>query len=105
MATRDQVEGLLGQGHSYASAARELGIRPGLAYMIATGHPADGSEPPAPGERDAGGELPASSQDLVNPPPFNPTTSQTVIEWVRMRARRDLGAPPTADRPPSGADR
>jgi hypothetical protein len=70
--TRDQVEELLGAGHSYETAARELGIAPGLARMIATGRPGDG----------------------VDVPVHNPTTSATVMEWVRGRAARQLTRPP-----------
>jgi hypothetical protein len=71
VATREQVEELLDQGHSYETAARELGIRPGLAYMIATGLPAEDSEVPA----------------------YNPTRSETVMNWVQARARHDLTQP------------
>lgn len=70
MATREQVQELLDQGHSYETAARELGINPGLAHLIATGRP-------------GGLEVPA----------YNPTTSATVADWVRERARRELGRP------------
>jgi hypothetical protein len=71
------VRELLDSGLTYEMAARELGIRPGLAYMIATGRPADDDSAPA--------------QDLFEPPAFNPTRNEKVIEWVRERARRDLG--------------
>ncbi len=70
MATREQVEELLDQGHSYETAARELGINPGLAELIATGRP---------------GELEV--------PAYNPTASATVADWVRERARRELRKP------------
>jgi hypothetical protein len=73
MPTRDQVTELLDHGHSYETAARELHIPAGRAYMIATGLPADGS-----------------SQHLVNPPPFNPTRNTEVLKWVRERAAREL---------------
>jgi hypothetical protein len=66
--TRDQVEELLDRGHSYEAAARELGIAPGLARMIATGRPGDG----------------------IDVPVHNPTTSATVMDWVRERAAREL---------------
>jgi hypothetical protein len=74
MATREQVRMLLDGGHSYETAARELGIPAGLAFMLATGRPADGS-----------------AQHLVNPPAYNPTRKDSVMEWVRERARRELG--------------
>ena len=77
MATRAQVRELIDSGHDYESAARRLGIRPGLAYMIATGHPADDDAAPA--------------QDLFEPPAHNPKRNQEVLDWVKARARRELG--------------
>jgi hypothetical protein len=76
--TRAQVRELLDAGLTYEMAARELGIAPGLAYMIATGHPADDDAAPA--------------QDLAEPPHHNPTSNETVLAWVRERARRELRA-------------
>ena len=78
MATRAQVKDLLADGHDYESAARALGIRPGLAYMIATGRPADDDQAPA--------------QDLFEPPAYNPTRNPTVDAWVKARAERELQA-------------
>jgi hypothetical protein len=66
--TRDQVKALLDEGHSYEAAGRALGIPAGLAQMIATGRPAE----------------------LSNPPSYNPTRKQHVVDWVRRRAARDL---------------
>jgi transposase-like protein len=77
VATRARVRELLDSGLTYEMVARELGIRPGLAYMIATGRPADDDSAPA--------------QNLFEPPAHNPTRNETVNEWVRMRAHRDLG--------------
>lgn len=71
-----QVRELIDSGHDYESAARRLGIRPGLAYMIATGRPADDDSAPA--------------QDLFEPPVHNPTRNQRVLDWVKERAARDL---------------
>ena len=82
---------LLDHGHSYETAARELGIPPGQAFMIATGLPADGGDAPAPEELRDKRLLSGSSQHLVNPPPFNPTRSAEVTEWVRERAARERG--------------
>jgi hypothetical protein len=76
VATRAQVRELIDSGHDYESAGRRLGIPPGLAYMIATGHPADDATAPA--------------QNLFEPPAHNPTRNQTVIDWVKARARREL---------------
>ena len=90
MATRKQVLELLDLGHSYETAARELVIPAGQAFMLATGLPADGSDAPTPMELAGKRVLPGSSQHLVNPPVFNPTRKEHVIEWVRRRAARDL---------------
>jgi hypothetical protein len=81
MATRAQIEKLLEAGHSFETAARELKISPGAAFMIATGLPADGSG--APPEADG-------MQSLVNPRQLNPTRKEHVLEWVAERARREL---------------
>ncbi|HEX3689360.1 MAG TPA: hypothetical protein VHV28_06665 [Solirubrobacteraceae bacterium] len=90
MPTRAQVRELLDSGHSYETVGRVLHIPPGQAFMIATGLPADGSDAPHPGELRDKPALPGSSQHLVNPPPVNPTRSETVAGWVRERAARDL---------------
>jgi hypothetical protein len=88
--TRAQVIELLDAGHSYETAATALCIPAGLAFMIATGVPADsGDRSPQrglPGER----VLPEGSQQLVNPPPFNPTRDKRLAAWVGERARREL---------------
>lgn len=91
MATRDQVLALLDEGHTYETAARELDIPPGRAFMIATGLPADGGTSPAAGRPVSERALEGSPQRLVNPPPHNPTRSDEVMEWVRGRAARELG--------------
>jgi hypothetical protein len=90
MPTRCQVLRLLDEGHSYETAARKLHIPAGQAFMIATGLPADGSDSPHPAELRDNRVLPASSQHLVNPPPFNPTRNAAVVGWVRERAAREL---------------
>jgi hypothetical protein len=90
VATRAQILELLKQGHSYETAARELGIPAGQAFMTATGLPADGSDVPPPEELAAKPVLPGSSQHLVNPPPFNPKRKQHVVEWVKRRAAAEL---------------
>jgi hypothetical protein len=93
MATAEQVTELLDHGHTYETAGQQLGISPGLAFMIATGLPADGSDAPPPEELERKRVLPGSSQHLSNPPQFNPTRNATVIEWVKARAQRDLQVP------------
>jgi hypothetical protein len=90
VATRAQVIELLEQGYSYETAARELQIPPGLAFMIATGLPADGSDAPTPHELAEVPALPASPQRLVNPRSFAPTRKPRVLEWVKRRAEREL---------------
>lgn len=90
MATRADVIELLGRGHTYETAARELHIPAGQAFMIATGLPADGSDAPSPQELAEKPVLAGGSQQLVNPPAFNPTRKQHVIDWVRERAAREL---------------
>jgi hypothetical protein len=87
MATRAQVHELLDGGHSYATAARRLGIAPGEAYLVANGRPADGSD-----ARwfDGQSTQPASPQTLVGPPPVNPTRNPEVDAWIRERAAREL---------------
>jgi hypothetical protein len=89
MATRAQVSALLDQGHSYETAGRMLGVPPGQAFMTMTGLPADGSDAPSRPELEAKRLLPASSQHLVNPPPFNPTRKASVTAWVQERAARE----------------
>ncbi|MCW3040636.1 MAG: hypothetical protein JWM31_2541 [Solirubrobacterales bacterium] len=91
MPTREQLLTLLGEGHTYESAARAVGIPPGRAYLIATGRPADGNPAP-PSAPVPGGEAPSSPQRLVGPPAVNPTVREDVLAWVRERAARELGS-------------
>jgi hypothetical protein len=90
MPTSDQVRALLDDGRSYETAARELGIAPGLAYMLATGVPADFSDDLHAGERAARSELVGSSQQLVNPRQYNPQRNPVVTDWIRRRAAAEL---------------
>jgi hypothetical protein len=91
MPSRDQVDGLLRLGHSYESAGRELGISPGLVFMIATGVPADSSQALTSEELAARHVPNASTQDLAHAPGVDPARSDTVMRWVRERAARELG--------------
>ena len=93
VATRAQVLALVEAGQSYETVGRALGIPPGLAFMIATGLPADGSVAPAPEELPGMPALPASTQHLVNPRQVNPVRKEHVMEWVRERAARELRQP------------
>jgi hypothetical protein len=90
MATRAQVVELLAQGHTYETAGRALHIPAGLAFMIATGLPADGGEVSTPEGLARKPALPGGTQQLVNPPAFNPKRNQRVLDWVKDRAARDL---------------
>jgi hypothetical protein len=93
VATRAQVLALVEAGQSYETVGRALGIPPGLAFMIATGLPADGSGEPAPEELAGMPALAASTQHLVNPRQVNPVRKEHVMEWVRERAARELRKP------------
>jgi hypothetical protein len=93
VATRAQVLALLEGGHSYESAARALGIPAGLAFMIATGAAADGSEAPPREALQAERLAVGTPQDLVNPRSADPIRNEHVLKWVRGRARRELGQP------------
>ena len=89
MPTRDQVLAALGGGTDYAAAAARLGIHPGLAYLIATGMPADGSDVPTPEELARPGVLPTSTQHLANPRAESPDAQDVVHAWLRRRAQGD----------------
>jgi hypothetical protein len=80
MPTRAQVRQLVDSGRTYEQAARALGIHPGLAYMIATGLPADGG-------------------DIENP-----TRKQDVLEWMKGRAAADAQMRQAAARTGSSAE-
>jgi hypothetical protein len=90
MSTPDQVRALRETGRSYEAIARELGIAPGLAYMLATGVPADFSDDLHTGERVGRSELADSSQGLVNPHQHNPQRNPVVIDWIKRRAASEL---------------
>ena len=81
MTTPDQVRARLQAGRSYEAVARELGIAPGLAYMLATGAPADFSDDLHLGERDGRAELADSSQRLVNP---QVRVEQLHLDWLAV---------------------
>jgi hypothetical protein len=88
MASLDQVRQLLDAGHSYDSIGAQLGIAPGLAYMIATGIPADVSGTPAP---EPGRATPQpGAQRLAQPVTRNPIRKPHVTEWISQRAATEL---------------
>jgi hypothetical protein len=88
--TAERVRSLLDAGRGYQSIGRELGISPGLAYMLATGVPADSSDDLHPGERIGRPELADSPQRLVNPHQHNPDRNPIVVDWIRRRAAAEL---------------
>lgn len=89
MPTRAQVLAALAGGTDYPAVARRLGIHPGLAYMIATGLPADGSDVLTAKEDARLGLLEGSSQHLSNPPASLPEAQDVVHAWLRRRAQAD----------------
>lgn len=90
MVARHQVLQLVEGGMTYEQAAAKLNIDAGLAYMIATGLPADGSDSLTNAERDRLGFLPTSTQQLANPEKAeNPTGKPGVHEWIKQRAHSD----------------
>lgn len=89
MTMREQVLGLVETVHGYEEIGARLGIAPGLAYLVATGLSADGSDAPSsdPGQRTG---FVASSQHLANPRlAQNPTSRDRVHAWVRRRVAAD----------------
>jgi hypothetical protein len=89
MPTREQVLAALDGGTDYPAAAGRLGIHPGLAYLIATGFPADGSDVVTAEEERRPGVLPGSSQHLANPAAPHPDAADRVHAWLRRRAQAD----------------
>ena len=88
--TREQVHQALASERSWDVAAKSLGVKPGLAFMVGTGIPADGSGVPELSGRLSGGPVLSSPQQLVNPRGHNPLRNELVEAWVRGRAARDL---------------
>jgi hemerythrin-like domain-containing protein len=89
MPTKQDVLTLVKAGLSYQDIGARLGTSPGLAYLIGTGLPADGSDAPTSGQPSRPGWR-RSSQHLANPEPaVNPTTSESVLRWVRRRVDVD----------------
>lgn len=90
MASRAQLLDLVRSGLSYEEIGARVGMSPGLAYLVVTGLPADGSDVLA-AEELAGREglLPGSSQHLANPGTELPKHQATVEAWMRARAGAD----------------
>jgi hypothetical protein len=90
MVRRADVLTLVEAGVSYEDAAARLGIHPGLAYMIATGRPADGSDGLTDEERKRPGFLSTTTVHLANPVPVhNPTHHDEVARWTAARVWAD----------------
>jgi len=89
MATRNQVLDLALRGMSYEEIGLALRLSPGLAYLVATGIPADGSVSLSPEDRQRPGLLPHSTQHLSNPPVHAPSSAKAVHEWMRDMAGSD----------------
>ena len=89
--TREQVQALVSAERSWDVTAQVLGVKPGLAFMVGTGVPADGSGVPDLEGRLAGGPALSSPQSLVNPRGHNPLRNELVEAWIRGRATRELG--------------
>jgi hemerythrin-like domain-containing protein len=110
LASRPQLMARLRGSYRYEEVAEEFGIPPGLAYMIVTGLPADGSDVLSPGELEGReGLLEGPTQPLVNPPTEVPEHKSTVEEWMRRRvaadaAMRRAGEERTAIPPPMEAE-
>jgi transposase len=86
--SRERVLALVQTGHTYEQAARALGVEPGLAYLLATGVAADGSDSLSPEDRQRPGLL-ASSQALANPPLRHTERKPETVAWVKARAAKD----------------
>lgn len=88
MPTREQVQALIERGHDYPEIARLLGIPAGQAYLIGTGMPADGGDTYPPDERQRPGVL-DSAQHLLGTRAENPTSKQSVLDWIKRRVGAD----------------
>lgn len=82
---------------SWEETGGRLGLPPGLAYLVATGRPADAGQALSLAEREALGDHVGPTQQLVNPPGHNPTSTDEVHRWLRGRAGRELHADRKAD--------
>lgn len=89
MPSRPQLLARMQGSFDYERVAAELGIPPGLAYMIVTGLPADGSDVLTKEEREARVGLRDRSQELVNPPSPMPKHESIVEEWMKGRVAAD----------------
>ncbi|HET9124580.1 MAG TPA: hypothetical protein VFN65_06830 [Solirubrobacteraceae bacterium] len=88
--TRVAVQAAVRDERTWEAAGVALDVRPGLAFMVATGVPADGGGVPDLSERTGAGPTLSSPQSLVNPREHNPLRNDIVEAWVRARAEREL---------------
>ncbi len=80
---------LVDAGMTYEEVGRRLQVQPGLAYLLATGLPADGSDAPSATARERTAVL-GTSQHLSSPQPAgNPTSKDSVHEWLQRRVAAD----------------
>jgi len=86
--TRQTALTLVEEGHSYEEAGLRLGVPPGLAYLAATGVPADSSDGLSAEDLKRPGLLPAA-QGLANPRTEQPDRSARVRAFLSARASAD----------------
>ncbi len=89
MPTRESILNLVESGLSYPQIGERLGVPPGLAYLIATGLPADGGDAPGPETDKRPGALSTSTQHLSNPKSIVPQRDEETGAWIRERALAD----------------
>jgi hemerythrin-like domain-containing protein len=89
MPTRESILTLVRSGLSYPQIGEQLGVTPGLAYLIATGLPADGGDAPGPETDKRPGALSTSTQHLSNPKSIVPQRDEETDAWIRGRALAD----------------
>ncbi|MBY4211850.1 hypothetical protein HQO42_10110 [Rhodococcus fascians] len=90
MTRAERIRSLVASGRDYDEIARIMGVTPGLAYLLATGMPADGGDTADAEHRNRPGFVPSRSQKLTNPEHHNPTRRSDVVDWARERAKTDV---------------
>lgn len=86
----ERILGMRAEHLGWREIGRRLRLPAGKVYLIATGRPADGGHALTEDERAGVGDRPGTTQDLVNPPEHNPTSTDEVHVWLRRRAAREL---------------
>lgn len=95
-AATDRVRSMRADHLGWREIARRLHLPPGKVYLIATGRAVDGGVVTADELAEAGDRF-GSTQNLVNPPEHNPTSTDEVHTWLRRRAARELTHAGVAD--------